>query len=176
MNKTKELKRILMGRLVHDEKGVLMARPKGVYTSMSGFLDGYFTVLFCGVMDRERCYHSDYDLTKTKNNAYGYLQQIGQELRLMDNPQALACFTGRRALTPCVIVMEFSGSGSDGDSEPVKTKEKKHGGKRSSRKEAGVDITVHICTGRSPFGLLRCMHMFHRLERHFGDLFERVKE
>lgn len=154
MNKTKELKKILMGSLVVNENGFIQMRPKHAYTGFNGVLEGWFWVLCFGVMMRTRTYHSVDKRAKAEKYVDEYIQKMGRHLKLEDNPDAIACLTGYPVAKPGIMAVEFA------DTEKAK----------------GTDINVTFCTGRSPFCLVRCMRQFRKLEKKFGDLFERVKE
>lgn len=147
MNKNDEIKRILLGRVLRNEKGVLVVRPKGVYTQVNGLVDGYFSVLFFGVMSRTRSYHWESAKKSEEENLRRYVQQLGEELYLEDHPKALACFTGKMALTPTVVTVEI--------------------------KKEQFDVTVY--TGRTPFGVLRCMAMQKRMKHLLGDFASEIK-
>lgn len=148
MSSDQEIKRILLGRLMRNEKGVLVARPKGVYARVNGLVDGYFSVLLFGVMSRSRSYHWESSPKKEKETLLRHVQQLGEELYLEEHPDAIACFTGKLVLTPTVVTVESSGK--------------------------QLDVTVY--TGRTPFGILRCMAVHKRMERLLGDLVSRIKK
>lgn len=148
MQKNNEIKRILLGRLVRNEQGALTARPQGIYTQVNGFVDGYFSVLLFGVMKRTRTYRWESSKKTELEIIRRHVQQLGEELYLKEEPEAIASFTGKMVFTPTVVKAEISG----------KT----------------LEITVY--TGRTPLGILRCMLVHRRLEHLLGDLVSRIKK
>lgn len=152
MNKTKEIKKILLGSLMVNENGSIQMRPKHVHMGLSSGVQGWFWVLCFGVMMRTRTYHCDKNRTKAEKFVDDSLQMTGRLLKLEDNPDMLACLTGYPLTTPGIFAVEVV------------------------EKEKGTDINVTYCTGRSPFCLLRTLRQFWKLEKKLGDLFGRVKE
>lgn len=146
MNNSKEIKQILMGRFFTDDGGVLQASPRRMLGN--GTISGGYWTAFFGVMSRERHYHSSTALGKTRRLVEEYSLQLGRKVKLTEEPDAIVCFTGHYALTPTLIAVTL----------PENKKE---------------DLIVTIFTARSPFGILRCQHQFRRVEKKFGDLFER---
>lgn len=146
MNNSKEIKQILMGRFFTGEGGAMQASPRHVLGN--GTISGGYWTAFFGVMSRERRYHSSVATGKMRRLAEEYLNQLGRKVKLTEEPETLVCFTGHYALTPTLIAVNIP-------------KDKKE------------DLTVTVFTGRSPFGFLRCLYQFHRVEKKFGDLFER---
>lgn len=148
MSSDKEIKRILLGRLVRNEQGVLIARPKGVYANVNGLVDGYFSVFLFGVMSRKRAYRWEGAKKQQTETITRYVQQLGEELKLEEHPDAIACFTGRMVFTPTVVVVEIA--------------------------KEQFEVTVY--TGRTPFGVLRCFLVHRRMERLLSDMAERIQE
>lgn len=151
-----------MGRLMVNENGVMQMRPKHVYVSINGMPEGFFSVLIFGVMSRIRTYHCEETRTKTQKFVEDYVQQMGRLLNLEDNPDAIACLTGYPTMVLGVLAVEF-----------VDQKEAQDGKKNPAGKnKKGTDICVTFCTGRTPFGIVRCIMQFHKLEKKLGDLIE----
>lgn len=165
MSKTKEIKRILMGRLTVNENGVMQMRPKHMHTVINGMPEGFFSVLAFGVMSRTRTYHCEENRTKTRKLVEDYVQRMGRLLDLEDNPDAIACLTGYPAMVFGVLAVELV---DQADQKETQDGEKKPAGKRRK----GTDIRVTFYTGRTPFGIVRCVVQFRRLKKKFGDLFE----
>lgn len=165
MNKTKEIKRILMGRLMVNENGVMQMRPKHVYASINGVSEGFFSVLIFGVMSRTRTYHCEENRTKTQKYVEDYMQEMGRQLKLEDNLGAIACLIGYPAMVLGIFAVEFLNQEKIADEK----------GNSAGKNKKGTDICVTFCTGRTPFGILRSIMQFHRLEKKFGDLFQRTK-
>lgn len=153
MNKTNEIKQILLGRIVKNEEGMLVSRPKGGYVQVNGLVDGYFSVLFFGVMSRTCVYKWAGTKGKERETITRYVQQVGKPLLLKEHPDAIAGFTGRMVLTPTVVV-----------AEP---------GQNDNKKNL---FSVTVYTGRSPFGIWRCFAMHRRIRHLMGDLCELQKE
>lgn len=152
MSKSEEIKRILLGRITTDEDGMLEARPKGTYTQVNGLVDGYFSVLLFGVMSRTRTYLWKGKKGKEAEIIKRYVQQLGRLLSLKENPDAIACFTGRMVLVPTVVEVDLSGKGKN---------------------QGRFCVTVN--TGRTPFGILRCLLVHYRFQRLLGELGEYEK-
>ena len=149
MNKSKEIRRILLGRITVNDAGMLVARPKGVYAQVNGLVDGYFSVLLFGVMERVRIYRWAGKKGQEKKMLAHYIGQIGQQLNLEEYPDVIACFTGRLVLTPTVVAGELTD---------------------------GNKLKITVCTGRTPLGIARCFLVHERIKRLFGDLCEQEKK
>lgn len=159
MKKTNELKKILLGRVGLNAEGYMAVLPKGKYPKFNGLLDGSLSVMTLGVMMRSWGYTTTLSEKAARSHVETYLLQIGRPLKLEDNPDAIACFTGYIAMTPTIAAVEFEKMEKQEDAE-------------EGSSENLLKVIVTICTGRSLFGSLRCLIVHGRVKRKFGDLFD----
>ena len=151
MKNTKELKKILLGRVTLNKDGYMTVLPKGQYPKFNGMLDGSLSVMLFGVMMRRWGYTTTLSEASARNHVETYLLQIGRPLKLQDNPETIACFTGYIAMTPTIAAVEFKKPEEEGEQ---------------------LKVIVTICTGRSLLGSLRCRIVHRKVKRKFGDLFD----
>ena len=99
----KEIKRLLLGRMVLDEAGRLVTPEAGTIRIPTGIADGAGAVRFLGVSGRVRCYESDLSEEELMEHVKGCMANLGRGVRLRQRPEAFACLI-RYVLTKPVIL------------------------------------------------------------------------
>jgi|GEM_PF-5960791 len=106
MEKTSELKKILMGNVVANKDNVLVTTPKDSIIKFNGIFDGWLSVLILGVRMESR----DITLSLRKRDAEklidDFLSKQGRRLYMEDNPQAKAVFASYIVSKPTIIAVE----------------------------------------------------------------------
>ena len=92
MNKQlkKELKRLLSGRTILDNEGVLMALPEGQRMIFHGLTNGWSSVLFSGIAVQEYCFQLASDGAEAFSVVFPVMQRLGRLVVLSERETALA--------------------------------------------------------------------------------------
>jgi len=107
-SKTAEIKRVLMGRAVIGEDGLLSAVPAGTFLPTPlGIGDGAVGVSIFGMSRRIRHYETKDGKTRVMAAAKKSMQNIGRGLNLSEQPEAVACLIRYVLTRPTVLVFTW---------------------------------------------------------------------
>lgn len=113
MNKRlkKELKRVLSGRTIMDNNGVLMALPEGHRMLFQGVLSGWGSVQFWGVAVQEYCFKLADDGGEAYEIVLAAMQALGRMVYLEQRDTALCCIRRYAMSRPVVLAAIHEGDG-----------------------------------------------------------------
>lgn len=102
-----EIRRVLMGRTVPAEDGRLVALEKGQHRLPIGITDGAGAACFFGICKKARRLKAACPEQKAKLLAAKIMQDVGRELSLPQQPEAVACLIRYVLTRPVVLVFDF---------------------------------------------------------------------
>lgn len=107
-SKKAEIKRVLIGRAIIGEDGLLNAVPAGVFLPTPlGIGDGAVGVSIFGMSRRIRHYETKDGKTRVMAAAKKSMQNIGRGLNLSEQPEAVACLIRYVLTRPAVLVFTY---------------------------------------------------------------------
>lgn len=134
--RTKELRRILLGQYICEADGSLTVLPTGIQNTLprfQGLSAGWGAMHFGGMTHRSRSCTPSAGMTREKLESV--LKALGRLVRLESEPQAQVCLFQYRMALPVLLVAE----------------------------QSGRDITVTAYTARDALAWLRCRVALRRL-------------
>ncbi len=99
----KEIRKLLLGKIVLDENGRLAAPEPGVFHISQGVQNGAGAVRFLGISCRERCYETDLSREEIREEAERAMMDLGRVVFLREQPEQRACLV-RHLLTRPVLL------------------------------------------------------------------------
>lgn len=102
----KEIRSILLGKLVRTEDRVWTVAPEGTRIPFQGMSDGSGDVRLFGITCRQRSYRAEENLDELFSAARDSLEEIGKPLRLKSAPRAAACLYRSLLTAPVLLVLE----------------------------------------------------------------------
>ncbi|MBR5572399.1 MAG: hypothetical protein IKV99_07150 [Oscillospiraceae bacterium] len=107
----KELKRLLSGRTILDNEGVLVALPEGQRMIFHGLTNGWSSVLFSGIAVQEYCFQLASDGAEAFSVVFPVMQRLGRLVVLSERETALACMRRYPLSRPVILAADHEGDG-----------------------------------------------------------------
>jgi hypothetical protein len=102
-----EIRRVLMGGTVPAQDGRLTALEKGQYRMPIGITDGAGAACFFGICKKARRLKASCPEPKAKLLAAQVMRDVGRELVLPQQPEAVACLIRYVLTRPAVLVFDY---------------------------------------------------------------------
>ena len=103
----KEIRNLLLGKAVADEKGRLVTPETGTFRIPNGVVAGAGAVRFLGVSGKTQCYESDLGEEELMDRAAECMRGIGRGVYLRQRPEAAACLIRYVLTRPALLVFRW---------------------------------------------------------------------
>ena len=103
----KEIRNLLLGKMVLDEDGKLVTPPAGTFRVPQGVTDGAGSVRLFGITGKARRYETDLSEEAMMEAAAEAMRDMGRALRLREQPDAAACLIRYVMTRPAVLVFRY---------------------------------------------------------------------
>ena len=103
----KEIRSILLGRILLTEDGKMTSVGKGDFYLPVGVSDGASAVRFLGIARKARVYRSTLSREETLQTGQRLMLDLGRALVLREQPETAACFIRYLATRPAVLTFRY---------------------------------------------------------------------
>ena len=103
----KEIRNLLLGKMVLDEDGKLVTPAAGTFRVPQGVVDGAGSVRLFGITGKARRYETELREEDMLEAAAEAMRDMGRALRLREQPDAVACLIRYVMTRPAVLVFRY---------------------------------------------------------------------